>query len=150
MSAKLKPVFVFLMIAVLFTGISCNRDAQVKEETLVPIRLTVKQDENNVWKVVSSDGTSDIIKVHANQNIFWKVVGTDAYFQFPVQDKKVFHMPPESDPLTNGYTAVRSDGESLHLKIKGDPEKGPIVYAVFCMADSVFAIQGSPPLIVVQ
>lgn len=151
MSVKLKSIFTVLIIAVLFIGYSCKKGSEenMNSENASPktVNLTVKK-VNNVWKVVNSENT-DTVVVRKNDKIYWDVVGTDAYFQFPVEETKVFNKS-ESDSLAGGYTTVIKDGGQLKLKIKGDPEKGPIIYAVFCMADSVFAIQNSPPLVVVE
>lgn len=148
MSAKLKTVFVFLMIAVLFTFISCQEKAPPPKPPKSDTLLVTKVE--NIWKVVNP-GNTDTLRVHSNDKIYWKVDSTtDAYFQFPVEDKKVFKPVSGSGHMSDGYTILCRAGEEFFLKIKDKPQKGPIVYAVFCIADSVFAIQNSPPVVVVE
>jgi len=150
MNAKIKPIFFVLIIAVLLTDYSCNSDSENQNAITNPttINLTVKKD-GKIWKVVNTDAPNDTVVLHRKDKIYWHVEGTDAYFQFPVKAKKIFNQA-ESDSLVGGHTTVIRNGGKLKQKIKDDPDKGTYVYAIFCMADSVFAIQGSPPVFVVR
>jgi hypothetical protein len=103
---------------------------------------------DNKWKVVdASDYSKYKVKVKKNSSITWTVVGTDAYFQFP---DAIFEAETSADSLINGYTKFVKDGKKLKLKVKGDALAGTYEYAVFCTADGVFAIGGSPPKIIIE
>ncbi len=101
-----------------------------------------------VWQVVdASDSTKKPAKVNKKSTIIWDVEGTDTYFQFP---DKLFDPVSATDSLNNGYTKFVKDGKKLKLKVKVNTPLGTYEYAIFCTADGVFAIGGSPPKIIVE
>lgn len=101
-----------------------------------------------MWKVVdATDYSKTEVKVKKKDTVIWNIEGTDAYFQFPVE---LFDPVAAEDSLQNGYTKFVKDGKKLKLKVKDTAEPDTYEYAIFCTADGVFAVGGSPPKIIVE
>jgi hypothetical protein len=103
---------------------------------------------NGVWKVVdATDSSKIVVKVKKNDKITWTVIGTDASFQFP---QNLLDPVDPADSLKNGYTKSLKDGKTLKLKVKSNAKAETYEYSVYCTADEVFAVGGSPPKIIVE
>ena len=143
MSAKLKLFSAVIVFILLLTGYYCTSIQQHPTTH----KLLVMQ-VNDEWKVVDAkDSTTTKIEVHAGDSIIWRLVGTDAYFQF---NDQIYDPATPADSLSNGYTKFLSHAKVLHLKIKNDTPNGEYYYAVFCTAFGVFAQGDSPPKIIVN
>ena len=153
MSAKLKLVFPFLIIAVLLAGYSFTQNPPPQAVDNITLELT--QQENGTWKVVVKriNGNpnrtgNDSVNVNRNTMITWEVdKTTDAYFQFP---EDIVDKHSDTDTLSDNYTILIPAGKKLKLKVKDNATTGPHGYAVFIMKDGVYAHGDSPPQIIVN
>ena len=142
MRTKLTLLFITSLLSIALLGLYLVPTAPPKDVDLKVIKV------DGVWKVVlASDYSKTKVKVKKNDKITWQVVGTDADFQFP-QD--LLNPADPEDSLKNGDTKFVDDGKKLKLKVKDSAEPGTYEYSVFCLADSVYAIGGSPPKIIVE
>ncbi len=102
----------------------------------------------NVWMLVdSTNHTKHKVRAHQKDTIIWKAVGSDVYIQFP---DSLLDPVGSGNSFKNGYTAFLKNGKRLKLKVKEHAKNGWYDYAVFCMADSTFAIGDSPPKIIIK
>lgn len=159
MSAKLKLILPFLIIAALLAGYSFTQNQPPRHVDSITLKVT--KDATGTWKVIAvSESIDDTVhqlpaqakvKVNVNTWIYWVVdKTTDAYFQFP---DSIFNTHAAgSSRLSDGYTIHIEKGGTLKLKIKNDKNVvgKTYVYSVFCMKDSVYAWGDSPPQIIVN
>jgi hypothetical protein len=100
------------------------------------------------WKVVdATDYTKTKVRVRKKDTIVWTAKGTDASLQFP---DNLFNPVDAEDSLHNGYTKFLKKGKKLKLRVKESVLAGTYEYAVFCIADGVFARGDSPPKIIIE
>jgi|GEM_PF-823164 len=112
--------------------------------------VTIKKVDDQ-WKVVIDSvesGKKEKLRVNKKETIIWSVEGSDAYFQF--SSDSLFDPEGKEDSLKYGYIKYLQDGRKLKLKIKKDAPTGTFIYAVFCLADSSFATEDSPPKIIIM
>lgn len=111
--------------------------------------VTVKK-IGNQWTVIVDTtvlGKKTELKVKKNERIIWTVEGSDAYFQF--SDSTLFDPEGQEDKLEDGYVKYLKAGKKLRLKVRDLPPM-TVTYAIFCLKDNKFAIQSSPPKIIIQ
>ena len=136
MSAKLKLSVIGFVLTIFLTGFWISQDPPASEEHSLAV-----MNIDGIWKVVNpADSTFKLI-VHPNDKIVWTTVGTNALFKF---NDDIF------DSTGANYSKYIKDGKELKLKIKDKAKKGIYEYSVFCTPDSVYAIGGSPPKIIVE
>jgi hypothetical protein len=132
-------LFLFMLLMGLYI-LPSSQAPKVRELEVVKV--------DDVWKVVdATDYTKTEVRVKKKDTIVWNLNGTDASFQFPIG---LFNPVSNEDDLQNGYTKFVKDGKKLKLKIKDDALTGTFEYAVFCIADGVFATGDSPPKIIIE
>jgi hypothetical protein len=120
------------------------------------VNLTIKKIDGE-WKVVN-DSSQTKVKAKKGAKISWTAEGTDVYFQFmegkllaKVKDKDKARNSEEAASLPEIYSTNRvSAGQSQSFIIRASIKRGDYPYAVFCMADSVFATGDSPPKIIIE
>lgn len=152
MRQKLELLLIVILLAVFA---SCNQSKEEKTDNAGPgtlaktVDLIIKNDDG-VWRVLNAtDLSKKPPKLKWNDKISWTAEGTDAYIQFP----DTLLIPDyNGDNLLNGYTAHLRPGieYKLKLKVKDSVATGTYVYAVFCMADSVYAQGDSPPKFIIE
>jgi len=136
MNSKLKVPAIGIILVLMLSGFGVTQSPpEQKTHTLEIIKI------NNVWKVVNTADSSYVVKVKLNDKIEWTTVGTNALFEF---HNDLF------DSTAVNYSKYIKDGKKLNLKIKSNAKKGTYIYSVFCTPDSVYAIGGSPPKIIVE
>lgn len=126
--------------------------AAAKEQ---PIELEIKKDSMGVWKVFNNTthGKPPTVKKNGNRKINWVSKETDLYFQFP---GSVLGPERQEDSLKYGYIKHLIKEKTLKLHVKdfvtpkdsGTPDT--LYYAIFCMTDSTFVQEDSPPRIIVE
>jgi hypothetical protein len=142
MRTKLTILFITSFLSLALLGLYLVPSTPPKDVDLKVIKI------DGVWKVVlASDSSKTTVKVKKNDKITWTVVGTDASFQFP---QNLLDPVDSVDSLKNGYTKSLKDGKTLKLKVKSNAKSGTYEYSIYCTADEVFAVGGSPPKIIVE
>ncbi len=142
MRAKLKLSLVGFIFTALLTGFWVSQSPpSPKNYDLEVINI------DGIWKVVNAADSTTIVKVKKNDKIVWTADGTDAIFEFQQQ---IFDTTDGNYSLSNNFTENLRDGKKLKLKIDKNTPAGTYEYSVFCLADSVYAIGGSPPKIIVE
>jgi len=101
-----------------------------------------------IWKVINvTDSTSKEARVKKKDTIVWTLVGTDANFQLPAN---LLDAVTSDDSIQPGKIKFVKDGKKLKQKVKDSAVAGTYIYSVFCIRDSVNAIGGSPPKIIIE
>ena len=101
-----------------------------------------------IWKVINTtDPASKEAKVKKKDTLVWTVVGTDANFLLP---GKLFDAASSEDSIQPGKVKFVKEGKKLKQKVKAGAAVGTYEYSVFCIKDSVYAIGGSPPRIIIE
>jgi len=132
-------LFLFFVVSGLY-NIPQNPAAQTYELEVVNV--------DGVWKVVyAADHSKTGVRAKKNDVIVWTVTGTDASFQFP---EGLLLPVTNNDKLKDNSTILVRDGKKLKLKINNTAEPGIYEYAIFCIVDGVFAIENSPPKIIIE
>lgn len=143
MKVKLSLLFIGFCLIILSAGFFRPQvPPPAKSVDLIVMKI------GDVWKVVDATNHKKIeVHVKKKDTITWTVQGSNAYFQFP---EKLFNPVGKEDSLKNGYTKFLKNGKKLKLKVKDDVTLGTYEYAVFVMADGVFAQGDSPPKIIIE
>lgn len=141
---KLKRSAFFVTLGLVLAGLGLVLLPRQSESMQQPAskehQLVIKKVRNK-WVVEAPElgtvppGQVRRLKAKRGHKIVWTAQGTDAYFQFL------------DDKLFGNYTRTVKKGKKLILTVGNGARSGVHYYAVFCMADSVFAEGGSPPSI---
>lgn len=159
----MKKLGLFLSIILLTLFLACNQSdktntaekpAKTTNENAAamakapppPIDLKIEKIDG-VWKVINTARPGEVPHVRRNGIIRWDTGETDAYFQFP---DTIFSPVGPPDSLKHGYLKHQKKGTILKLLVKKTADTTTYTYAVFCMADSTFAQEDSPPRIIVE
>lgn len=136
MKRKFIWVLSSIIILILLLGINNQTEGIDGEQMLKPVedhQLLIKKIDGE-WKVVlADDSTTTKVKAKKKDKITWTSEDTDVYFQFM------------EESLFGKYKDKMKKKDKLTLTITDNAELGIHKYAVFCVADSQFAIGGSPP-----
>jgi len=112
-----------------------------------PIELRIEKNKDGVWKVINTTMPGQPPTVKRNGKINWVSDETDLYIQFP---GSILDPEGPEDSLKYGYIKHQKKGKTLKLHVKGNVKSDTYFYAIFCMADSTFAQEDSPPKIIVE
>jgi hypothetical protein len=136
--------------------LSTGTENAIAQQEPPEVNLTIKKIDG-AWKVVN-DSSQTKVKAKKGAKITWTAEGTDVYFQFMegrllarVKDKDKARKSDEAENLPDIYSTNKIPaGQSQSFIVRASVKKGDYPYAVFCMADSVFATGDSPPKIIIE
>lgn len=152
-SVSIFPAKTEMLLTTIFSG---GADVAIAQQDPPELNLTIKK-INGEWKVVDQSEQTKV-KAKKGAKVTWTAEGTDVYFQFmegklvaKEKDKEKARKSDEAESLPEIYTTNRVlAGQSQAFIVRASIKKGNYPYAVFCMADSVFATGDSPPQIIVE